>query len=139
MQQPLLQGDIMFERFLQARLPTWEALMRELGACTYAGKTLSPQELLHELFLYGGPDVGILDARKRMKRLSNIKQLRAKRGSQLAAVYLYGKILYQLIVGQKCILRLVTSGAAWLGSVTAPGGVSTRSSKHDLMLSLHAQ
>jgi hypothetical protein len=38
---------------------------------------------------------------KRMKSLININKLRAKRGSKLAAVYLYGKVLYLLLVEQE--------------------------------------
>src|SRR5215470_15014745 len=45
-----------FEQFLHALPPDWAALMRDLGAFTYAGKIRSPEELLHALFLYGGPD-----------------------------------------------------------------------------------
>jgi hypothetical protein len=35
---------------------------------------------------------------KRMKSLININKLRAQRGSKLAEVYLYGKVLYLLLV-----------------------------------------
>jgi hypothetical protein len=45
-----------FEQFLHALPTDWAALMRDLGAFTYAGKIRSPEELLHALFLYGGPD-----------------------------------------------------------------------------------
>jgi hypothetical protein len=56
MQRPSIQGDNEFAQFLQALPPEWEALMRELGAFTYAGKIPSPQELLRTIFLYCGPD-----------------------------------------------------------------------------------
>ena len=56
MQQASLRRDIEFEQFMQALPPEWEASMRELGAFTYAGKILSPQELLRAIFLYCGPD-----------------------------------------------------------------------------------
>jgi hypothetical protein len=49
---------------------------------------------------------------KRMKSLININKLRAKRGSQLAEVYLYGKVLYLLLVDQE---MRTTFGHAWGG------------------------
>src|SRR5262245_13445958 len=36
-----------FEQFLHALPPDWAALMRDLGAFTYAGKIRSPEEPLH--------------------------------------------------------------------------------------------
>jgi hypothetical protein len=49
---------------------------------------------------------------KRLKSLININKLRAKRGSQLAEVYLYGKVLYLLLVEQE---MRTTFGHAWGG------------------------
>ena len=51
MQRLSIQGDNEFAQFLQALPPEWEALMRELGAFTYAGKIPSPQELLRTICL----------------------------------------------------------------------------------------
>ena len=56
MQRPSTRVDKEFEQFLQALPTEWEALMREVGAFTYAGKIPSPQELLRAIFLYCGPD-----------------------------------------------------------------------------------
>jgi hypothetical protein len=56
MQRPLIQREKQFEQFLHALPEEWEALMREHGAFTYAGKIPSPQELLRAIFLYCGPD-----------------------------------------------------------------------------------
>lgn len=56
MQQPSIQLEKKFEQFLHALPGEWEALMREHGAFTYAGKIPSPQELLRAIFLYCGPD-----------------------------------------------------------------------------------
>jgi hypothetical protein len=56
MQRLSIQGDNEFAQCLQAFPPEWEALRRELGAFTYAGKIPSPQELLRTIFLYCGPD-----------------------------------------------------------------------------------
>ncbi len=56
MPRPALEVDNEFTQFLQALPPEWEALMRKLGAFTYAGKISSPQELLRTIFLYCGPD-----------------------------------------------------------------------------------
>jgi IS4 transposase len=47
---------------------------------------------------------------KRMKSLINIQKLRAKRGSQLTEVYLYGKVLYLLLIDQE---MRITFGHAW--------------------------
>ena len=47
-----------------------------------------------------------------MKRLRNIKQLSAKQGSQLAAVSLYGTVLYQRIIAQE---MCPTFGHEWSG------------------------
>jgi hypothetical protein len=56
LQRPSIQREKKFEQFLQALPAEWEALMREHGAFTYAGKIPSPQELRRALFLYCGPD-----------------------------------------------------------------------------------
>src|SRR5215469_6870125 len=56
MQRHVSQVEQEFEQFLHALPADWEAMMRHLGAFTYAGKIPSPQELLRALFLYGGPD-----------------------------------------------------------------------------------
>jgi hypothetical protein len=56
MQRCVSQVETEFAQFLHALPPNWAELMRDLGAFTYAGKIRSPQELLHALFLYGGPD-----------------------------------------------------------------------------------
>src|SRR5215471_323469 len=56
MQRHVSQVEQEFEQFLHALPVDWEAMMRNLGAFTYAGKIQSPQELLRALFLYGGPD-----------------------------------------------------------------------------------
>ena len=56
MQLPSPQVDTEFAQFLQALPADWEAMMREQGAFTYAGKILTPAELLRAIFLYCGPD-----------------------------------------------------------------------------------
>jgi hypothetical protein len=56
MQPPSPQVDTEFVQFLQALPANWEALMRERGAFTYAGKIPTPEELLRAIFLYCGPD-----------------------------------------------------------------------------------
>src|SRR5262245_63432688 len=56
MQRRVPQGEPEFEQLVHALPADWEAMMRDLGAFTYAGKIRSPEELLHALFLYGGPD-----------------------------------------------------------------------------------
>ena len=56
MQLPSPQVDTEFAQFLQALPADWEALMREQGAFTYAGKIPTPEELLRAIFLYCGPD-----------------------------------------------------------------------------------
>src|SRR5215510_9034191 len=56
MQLPSPQVDTEFAQFLQALPANWEALMRERGAFTYAGKIPTPEELLRAIFLYCGPD-----------------------------------------------------------------------------------
>ena len=56
MQRCVSQVEKEFEHFLHALPANWAELMRDLGAFTYPGKMRSPQELLHALFLYGGPD-----------------------------------------------------------------------------------
>lgn len=49
---------------------------------------------------------------KRMKSLININKLRAQRGSKLAEVYLYGKVLYLLLVEHD---MRTTFGQEWGG------------------------
>jgi hypothetical protein len=56
MQLPSPQVDTEFAQFLQALPADWEAMMREQGAFTYAGKIPTPEELLRAIFLYCGPD-----------------------------------------------------------------------------------
>ena len=56
MQPPSPQVDTEFAQFLQALPADWEAMMRERGAFTYAGKIPTPEELLRMIFLYCGPD-----------------------------------------------------------------------------------
>ena len=56
MQRRVPQGELEFEQLVHALPADWEAMMRDLGAFTYAGKIQSPEELLRALFLYGGPD-----------------------------------------------------------------------------------
>jgi hypothetical protein len=56
MQRRVPPGENEFEQLIHALPADWEAMMRDLGAFTYAGKIQSPEELLRALFLYGGPD-----------------------------------------------------------------------------------
>jgi len=60
---------------------------------------------------------------KRMKSLINLNKLRAHRGSTLAEVYLYGKVLYLLLVEQG---MRTTFGHAWGGLDGERAGTSWR-------------
>jgi hypothetical protein len=60
---------------------------------------------------------------KRMKSLINLNTLRAHRGSTLADVYLYGKVLYLLLVEQS---MRTTFGHAWGGLDGERAGTSWR-------------
>jgi hypothetical protein len=59
-------------------------------------KDKNPARLNHTNFM--ACDYNIELAIKRMKSLININKLRAQRGSKLAEVYLYGNVLYLLLV-----------------------------------------
>jgi hypothetical protein len=65
-------------------------------------------------------------ALKRMKRLLNIKKLRAQRGSKLAEGYLYGKVLYLLLVEPD---MRTTFGHEWGGLAGERQGTWWRLSK----------
>jgi hypothetical protein len=56
MQRRVPQGENECAQVVHALPAAWEAMMRDLGAFTYAGKIPCPEELLRALFLYGGPD-----------------------------------------------------------------------------------
>jgi Transposase DDE domain len=72
MQLPSPQVDIEFAQFLQALPADWEAMMREQRAFRYAGKILTPAELLRAIFLYCGPD-------QSLREVAGILTLRAER------------------------------------------------------------
>jgi hypothetical protein len=56
MQRRIPQGAQEFEQLVHALPADWEDMMRDLGACTYAGKIRSPAGLLRALVLSGGSD-----------------------------------------------------------------------------------
>jgi hypothetical protein len=72
MQLPSPHVDTEFAQFLQALPADWETMMRAQGAFTYAGKILTPAELLRAIFLYCGPD-------QSLREVAGMLTLRAER------------------------------------------------------------